>query len=290
MGRRAVRVEAEEVFRGEYRYPLALPVFGAPVPGKVNPYLVIVSSDPLVSIRVSVLEPPERGAPSVSVAGVRLGWRFELAVKSFVDALSSRLEEPLALRLEVGVDGVSYPPAAPVYAAASLSIVSAVSEAAGYSLEPGEALEAASGIDRDAAVWLDYLDGLRRALLEARSMVYRWGEDPVPLGAGSAAELELVGEEDIGQDYSRRFGDPVLSAASRLAGVSVLGLATGLQRGETLFNEAFEEAARVDDALFYMLYGAQPAGEGCKWTPSLQRVYGVCLPGRGMGDRVAFTL
>jgi len=282
--------EPGEVFRGEYRYPLAVPVFGAPVPGKVNPYLVLVTSDPLVSVRVVVLEPPGSGAPVVSIAGARLGWRFELAVKSFVDTLSARLEEPLALRIEVGVDHVSYPPAAPVYAAVSLSVVSAVSEAAGYSLEPGEALEAASSIDRDAAVWLDYLDGLRRALLDAESLVYRWGEDPVPLGTGASVELELVGEEDIGQDYSQRLGDPVLSAASRLAGVAVLSLVSGLRGGEALFQEAFEEAARVDDALFYMLYGAQPAGEGCKWTPSLQRVYGVCLPGRGMGDRVAFML
>jgi len=269
------------------RYPLALPVFGVPVLGKVNPYLVLASTQPLIGVEVEL---EEAQSPSVTVEGARLGWRFELALKSFVDALSARLEQPLAARLGVSVEGVEYPPAAPVYAASTLALVEAVAEAGGYELDREEVLAAASSIDRDAAVWLDYLDGLRAAAYGAGSIAYRSGEDPLPLGVGGTVALELVGEQDIGEDVSTRMSDALLVGAARLAGSSVLEAVSALRRREAGFGEVFALAARVDDALFYMLYGAEPAGGTCKLTPSLQRVYGVCLEGSGMGDRVVFSL
>jgi hypothetical protein len=270
-----------------YVFPLALPVLGVPVLGKHNPYLVLVSPQLLVEVEVEVWEDEQ---PRASVEGLRLGWRFELALKSFVDALSARLEQPVAVALRARVEGVEYPPAASIYAAATLAIVRAVAEAGGYELSSEEVYEAASGIDRDAAVWLDYLDGLRAAMLRGESLVFREGEDPVPLGLGDRVVLELVGEQDIGEDYSARMGDALLSAAARLAGVSVLSAVSALQRREARLVDVFPVAARVEDGLFYSLYGAEPAGEGCKLTPSLQRVYGVCLEGKGLGDRVEFSL
>jgi len=268
-------------------YRLALPLFGVPVLGKVNPYLVVVTAEPLVQVE---LELEEAEKPRASVEGARLGWRFELAVKSFVDTLSSRLEQPLAVRARVKVPGVEYPPAASVYAALSLAIVEAVAEAGGYELSREELLQAASSIDQDAAVWLDYLDGLRAAILRGESIVYRSGEEPVPVGHGGRVELELVGEQDIGEDISPRLSDPLLVAAARLTGTAVLEAVSALQSGEASLGDLFPLVARVEDGLFYALYGAEPAGEGCKLTPSLQRVYGVCMAGKGLGERVGFSL
>lgn len=268
--------------------PLAIPVFGVPVLGKHNPYLVLVSSGAGVSVRVDEVSEAER--PSVKIRGPRLGWRFELALKSFVDTLSARLEQPIEAVVEVETPGVEYPPAASVYAAVTLALVAAVAEAGGYELESRELLEAASSIDREAAVWLDYLDGLRAAMLAGESIVYREGEEPVKLGLGERVVLEMVGEQDIGEDVSPRLSDAVLSAAARLAGITVVDAVSALRSGEAAFSDVFPLAARVDDGLFYLLYGAEPAGEGCKLTPSLQRVYGVCMEGRNLGDRVEFSL
>jgi len=268
-------------------YFLALPVFGVPVLGKVNPYLVVASRSRLVAVDVDVVESE---APSARVEGPRLGWRLELAVKAFVDALSSRLEQPLEAKVSVTVRGVESPPAASVYAAVSLALVEAVAEAGGYSLSEEELLQAASSVDQDAAVWLDYLDGIRFASLRGVSALYRSGEDPVVIGGRGVVVLEMVGEQDIGEDISPRLGDPLLVAVARLTGTAVLEAVSRIQGGEARFEELFPLVARVEDGLFYALYGAEPGGEGCKLTPSLQRVYGVCLAGKGLGDRVEFSL
>ncbi len=269
-------------------YPLAVPLFGVPVPGRSNPYLAAVAPEARVSVGVEVYA--AESASSLRLKGLGLGWRLELALKSFLDTLAARLEQPLDAVLEASVPGYEYPPPVAVYAAATLALVEAVSVQAGYSLSKEEVLEAASSIDREAATWLDYIDAVREAMVRGVSLVYREGEGAVPLEAGGRLGLVLVGEEDIGEDYSQRLGDPVVSAVTRLGGVSVLDAVTKLREAREPPTDVLLEAARVDNALFYLLYGAQPPEEGCKWTPSLQRVYGVCLPGRAPGERAEFML
>lgn len=268
-----------------YEFPLALPAAGVPIPGKSNPYLILVTPNTMVRIGVDV---ESSSVPQASIGGLRLGWRFEIAFKSFVDTLSARLEQPMKVRVDLAVEKVAYPPPAPVYAAATLAVIHAVADAGGYSMEPHEVLEAANSIDSEAGVDLDYVDGLRTALTLSKSIVYRRGEEPVELNTNGRVEIELVGEEDIGEDYSGRTGENVLSAVTRLGGISVVEAVALIREGRV--EEAFELVRRVDNALFYLLYSVNPPEGSCKWTPSLQRVYGVCLEGMGLGERVEFTL
>lgn len=268
-----------------YDFPLALVLAGVPIPGKSNPYIVLVTPNARVHVEVDV---EEASQPTARLEGLRLGWRFEIAFKSFVDTLSGRLEQPLLVRLRAGVDGVYYPPAASVYAAATLAVVHAVADAGGYSLEPREVLEAANSIDGEAGVDLDYVDGLRTALTTSTSIVFRRGEEPVELNTDGRIVLELVGEEDVGEDYSSNLSDTLLTALTRLSGLSTLEAARLLREGKV--SEALELVRRLDNAVFYLLYSVNPPEGACKWTPSLQRVYGVCAEGVGLGDRVEFTL
>ena len=272
--------------RSTYTYPLALVFLGVPLPGKHNPYIVLVSREEVVRVEVSLGEAEK---PSARLEPSGLGWRLELALKSFVDELSARLEQPLEAELRFSWSRVEVVPAASLYAAATLALVTEVAEAGGYEMEPGEVLEAASSIDVEAGVWLDYLDALRRAMVEGRSMTYRHGEEPVLFEEGRRLELELVGEEDIGEDIAVKLGDNLLTAYARLLGLLVVEAAGALRSGDWGPGD-FQVAARLENGAYYSLYGAEPPPEGCKWTPSLQRVYGVCRPGAGVGEAVAFTL
>jgi hypothetical protein len=268
-----------------YEFPLALPLAGVPIPGKSNPYIIVVTPNSAVRVSVDV---DSSDVPRASVRGVRLGWRFEIAFKSFVDTLSARLEQPVKIEVSIDAGRLSYPPPAPIYAATTLAVVHAVADAGGYHMEPNEVLEAANSIDSEAGVDLDYVDGLRAALTTAESIVYRRGEEPITLGTERRVELELVGEEDVGEDYTGKMGENVLSAVTRLGGISVVEAVALIREGRV--DEAFELARRVDNSLFYLLYSVNPPEGECKWTPSLQRVYGICLRGVGLGETVEFTL
>ncbi|MET1128747.1 MAG: hypothetical protein ABWW70_05475 [Thermoproteota archaeon] len=267
-----------------HRLPIAL--LGVPFGERHNPYLVLVSSKPLLGLRVLVDEAD--GAPGARITGPSLGWRFELALKSFVDVLSSRLEQNLEVELVLDTK-LSYPPPSSVYAVATISILRAVAEAGGYELSDEEVIEAARSIDEEAATWMDYIDALRTAAVRGKSLAYRHGEDAVPLGVGGSVELELVGEEDLGADVTSLMPSGVLSALVRFSGMAVIEAINSLRRGSR-FSEVFNLASRADNATYYALYGVHPPQEGCKWTPSLQRVYAVCLAGEGLGDTVAFVL
>jgi hypothetical protein len=268
-----------------YEFPLALVAAGVPIPGKSNPYLVLLTPKNMMRIEVDV---DSSSVPQVIIKGLRLGWRFEIAFKSFVDTLSARLEQPIRVEVNLNTNGLTYPPPASVYAAVTLATIHAVADAGGYTMEPHEVLEAANSIDSDAGVDLDYVDGLRTALTVSESIVYRRGEEHVELNTEQRVQLELVGEEDIGEDYSGKLSENILSAVTRLGGISVVEATTLIREGRV--HEALELARRVDNSLFYILYSVNPPEGPCKWTPSLQRVYGICFGKTGLGDVVEFTL
>ena len=273
-----------------YSMPLVIVYYGVPLPGKSNPYIVLRSKDPsLVSIAVGIDEAEK--ASSVKTSGVSLGWRYELAIKSFVDEVSARLEQPLHVVLDISVKGVSFPPASSIYAAASLAIVRAVSELGGYELAVDEVLQAANDIDRESGVGLDYLEAMRAAIIRGKSLIYRRGEEPVDLPSNREIILELVGEEDIGDDITGRLEDPIYSEITRLLGLNVIEVAAKLrENSQDNVETDLSIYERIENAAYYMLYGAGIPDPGCKWTPSLQRVYGVCRPGTKLGDEVVFLL
>jgi len=268
-----------------YEFPLALVFAGVPIPGKINPYIVLITPNPVFSIDVEV---EESETTSTTIDGVRLGWRYDIAVKSFVNTLAARLEQPIKASIVIRTsDVITYPPAASIYAATTLAIVKSVVEAAGYELDSHEVLDSASSIDNEAGVGLDYIDGLRKAIMLGKSIVYRHGEEPVELFTGTKLELELVGEEDIGEEVVEVLGDSLLSALTRLSGLAVL---EAVQRLRESREDFFRLVQRADNAVFYLLYGVETPRTDCKWTPSLQRVYGICKPGAGLGDTLEFVL
>ncbi len=270
--------------------PLVIVYYGVPLPGKSNPYIVLRSKDPgLVSVTVE-LEEAEK-ASSVIVKGVRLGWRYEIAIKSFVDEVAARLEQPLRVEIGVVVKNVSYPPASSIYAATSLAVIRAVSELSGYELTEEEVLQAANDVDGESGVGLDYLEAMRTSIIRGKSLVYRRGEEPVDLPSMKEMLLELVGEEDIGDDITGKLEDPLYSEITRLLGLTTIEVASKLRdisQSNVVLDLSIYE--RVENAAYYMLYGTDIPEPGCKWTPSLQRVYGICRPGTGLGDRIAFLL
>ncbi len=274
----------------QYRMPLVIAYYGVPLPGKSNPYIVLRSKDTsFVSVSVRIKE-AERTS-SVRTNGVSLGWRYELAIKSFVDEVSARLEQPLHVVLNVAVRGVSFPPASSIYAAAGLAIVQAVSELGGYELTRDEVLQAANDIDREGGVGLDYLEAMRAAIIRGKSLIYRRGEEPVDLPSNREIVLELVGEEDIGDDITGKLEDPIYSEITRLLGLNVIEVAAKLREDDQsnmVPNLSVHE--RIENAAYYMLYGTGIPDPGCKWTPSLQRVYGICRQGAKLGDEVIFML
>lgn len=280
-------LEATDLNEINGKLPLPLVLTGIPIQDKYNPYIILVTSRPLVSIIVDIDE-----AESVSKAvikGPNLGWRFDLAIKAFVDTLASRLEQPLIVTVQYDVEGVDYPPAASIYAVSTLAIVKTLSDYVGYSMTDEEILKAASSLDEEAGVWFDYIDGLRYAILKNSSIIYRHREKSLDLNVGATVVLELVGEEDIGEDLSKNINVDVINVVTRLAGIAVIGAIQQLENGDP-FNDVFKLISRIDNALYYMLYGANPPPEECKWTPSLQRVYGVCVYGKGLGNKVEFML
>ncbi len=266
---------------GSYR--IAIPVFGVPVRGKRNPYLVLLSEEELVEVEVDV---DEAERPAVRVEGTpQPDWRLRIPLASFVDVVSGRLEQPLDVVVRYRVaDGVSVP-AASLYAVITMELVTSVAEAAGYEMSVDEVLRAAASIDDEAGVGLDYVKAAREAVARGTSMAYREGEEPVPLRV--EAELELVGEEDVAGSFEDELGEQTLNAITRLAGISVVESVSLLREGAD-FATVFSRQARVDNALYYLLYGLEPPGEGCKWTPSLSSGFGVCSAGRGLGTRVRF--
>jgi len=265
------------------RYRLPLVVFGVPLPGKHNPYLVLVSERELVDVEVDV---EESSSPKLRVDGSSPGWRVEVALRSFLDVVCDRLEQPLqaTVYLETGVEN---PPPASIYAILSLELVKGISEAGGYSLEPSELLEAAKSIDVDAGVDFDYVWACRTALMRGKATIFREGEEPLDANV-PPVELELVGEEEVGREMGDVLGETLYSLLTRLAGFTVVELVNRLRNGEG-WESVWSIGARIENAIYYLYYGLNPpAGEECKWTPGFQSGYGVCAKGTGLGELVRF--
>jgi len=266
------------------RYRLPLVVFGVPLPGKRNPYLVLVSERELVDVEVDV---EESSSPRLKVDGVNLGWRVETALRSFLDVVCDRLEQPLqaTVYLEAGIENL---PPTSIYAVLSLELVKSVSEAGGYSLEPLELLEATKSVDVDAGVDFDYVWACRAALMRGRATIFREGEELLDANVPSI-ELELVGEEEVGLEMGGVLGETLYSLLTKLAGFAVVELVNRLRSGEG-WESVWSIGARVENAIYYLYYGLNPpAGEDCKWTPGFQSGYGVCVKGAGLGESVRFV-
>ncbi len=265
----------------ERTYPLPIPVLGVPVPGKNNPYIVALVPGASIHVEASI-------SPSSSTF-LRLNgspkpkWSLEMALRGFVEAVASRLEEDL--RVEVSYRSSLEAPYASLFAATSTAVLEALVEEGGYEMSVDEIVRAAASIDEDAGTDYDYIAGLRLAILAppSQTFVYRLGEDPIALETKGRIRLELVGEEDVVADYSREYGDALLSVITRLAGLSVVEAVKKQREGGG--EEVFWHAARLDNALYYALYGLEPVQE-CKWTPSLQAGFGLCRAERGVGEPV----
>ncbi|WP_048191603.1 hypothetical protein [Pyrolobus fumarii] len=253
-------------------YKLPIPLLGLPLKGRHNPILVALSSTPLVDVEVEV---EESNAPSVSVNGEpRLGWRGELALKSFVDELSARLEQPLRFSVYYQARGFHV---AGVYAILTVALVEAVAEEGGYEMEPVEVAEAADSIDWDAGVELDYIDACRRAIVLESSIIFRKGEEPIKVSL-AGGKVELVGEEELGDVIEEELGEEIHTALSRLVGLSVAVWSRGIvEKGWEAIRSIWRLASRLENGLYYALFGVAPPPEGCKWTPGLQTAFGVCI-------------
>ncbi|NPA04679.1 MAG: hypothetical protein GXO09_01110 [Crenarchaeota archaeon] len=259
------------------RYRLPVVVLGVPIRGKRNPYLVMLTRSGFIDVDVVVeeSEKPEcliEGSPSPP-------WSLRIALQEFVGELSARLEAGLFVRVSYSVAGDA--PSSSIYAVLSFEVVRRVAEEAGYGLEPGEVVEAAASIDEDAGVGLDYVDGLRRALVEGCSVVYRRGEGAYPADV-PGLRLVLLGEETVSGSLEGEIPSSLLSLLTKLSGSVVVEAVSRLRGGEG-WGDVWRWCARMENAVYYLVYGLEPGGEGCKWTPGMQSAAMLCLEGRGEG-------
>ena len=265
----------------ERRYRLPVPLLGVQLRGRHNPFIIALSARELVNVDVELEE--AEGAPSLRVEGEpRASDALRLALGAFLDELSSRLEQPL--RAHVYYETLRYHPAG-LYAVLTYALVEAVVEEGGYDMSREEIAEAANSIDSDAGVDLDYLDGLRAALARGKSLVYRRGEDPVEISLEGGA-VELVGEEKLGDVIEDKLDEEVHVALSRLVGMTVATVARRIvEKGWRGVREAWGVASRLENGVYYALFGVEPPSPGCKWTPGIHSVFAVCL-GSGLGERL----
>ncbi len=263
----------------ERAYPLPVPLLGLQLRGRHNPFLVALTEADVVRVSVELGECS--GAPRLRVEGEpRLTPEAQLALRSFLDELSGRLEQ--CLEAVVYYEAQLYHPAG-LYAVLTYALVEAVAEEGGYEMEAGEVAEAANSIDADAGVDLDYLDAARAAIARGRSLVYRRGEDPIEVSLGGG-RVELVGEARLGGVIEDELPEELHVAISRLVGLNVaLASRAVVERGWEGFRATWRIASRVENGLYYTLYGLEPPEEGCKWTPGLRTAFSVCLE-RGIGD------
>ncbi|MET1101399.1 MAG: hypothetical protein ABWW69_02815 [Pyrodictiaceae archaeon] len=269
-------------YRYEYKYPLI--VLGLPLPGKINPYIVLVSKKKLITVNLEI-DTSER--TRIRILGEpRPDWRLEIAIRSFVDAVSSRLEQGLDMTIEYEARETSSLYTAGLYAILSHAIVKAIVEAGGYEMTDEEILEACKSIDSEAGTDYDYVYALREAASKGRSLVYREGEESIELGNVNV-RIELVGEEEVAEPLQEALEDPIASIIARLAGMIVVR-STQMLRNGVEASDVLRRFARLENALYYAVYGIQPPWENCKWAPSLKAGYGICLES-GRGDLIDFT-
>ncbi len=253
---------------------------GVPIRGKRNPYLILSSREPIVDIEVEV---EEYSKPTLVLEN-NYGWQLRLALTSFIEEVCNRLEQPLKVSISISVDKVKYPPQASLYAITTIAIVKTVAEEAGYELTDEEVLKACNSIDEDAGVGLDYVNGLRTELLIGEGIVYREGEKPIRLSLPPLT-LEFVGEEEVANDISNEINEALLTLITKVAGNIVIEYHDKLN--SLGVENWFKHVSRLENALYYLLYGIKPPEEKCKWTPSLQAAYAICLEGAGLGEPVS---
>ena len=263
------------------RYPLPVPLLGIQLRGRHNPFLVALSSSELITVEVELEE--AESSPSLRVEGEpRPSDAMLLALRAFLDELSARLEQPLSARLYY--EALRYHPAG-VYAVLTYALVEAVAEEGGYEMSEKEVAEAANSIDADAGIDLDYLDALREALARRSSLVYRRGEDPVEVKLEGGV-VELVGEEGLGEVIEDKLDDELHVAISRLVGMTVAVAARRIvSDGWRGFNGIWGVSSRLENGVYYALFGVEPPPAGCKWTPGLHSVFAVCVD-VGMGEKL----
>jgi len=262
-------------------YKFAPPILyaGVPVPGKIVPYIVGMVRNASVNVSVEVSASGGRG---LRLSGQPApDWRLRIALESFVDVLSERLEEELQVDVSYSVaahDNVLLPSSS-IYAILTTAIVEAVAREGGYSLSSSELLEAARSIDEEAGVGLDYIDALRTALVHGKPMVYRRGEDYFELGRASV-KLTMMGEVEVESDISKSLDDNTLSLVAKLTSLATIEAAARLRRGEDPLTY-FPALSRIENSCFHLLYGVNPPDKKCKWTPSLQQAFNICVEGEG---------
>ncbi len=265
-------------FHQSYRLPI--PILGVQLRGRHNPVLVALSLDPIVDVSIEVDESPEsrlevKGEPP-------LGWRGSLALRSFLDEVVTRLEQPLRVSIEYTTRGFHV---AGLYAVLTYAIVEAVAIEGGYEMSAEEIARACNDIDVDAGVDLDYVMAARDAIASGSSLVWRRGEEPIRVKLEGGV-VELVGEEELGEVIEDEVGDELHTVVSRLAGLIVVDASRAiLESGWKGLTDKWRVLARLENSIYYMLFGVEPPPSGCKWTPGLQTVFGVCVEA-GLGARV----
>ena len=270
------------MFEKSYYIPLA--IVGVPIPGKTNPYIITRTNSRLVSVEVSLESSKEtlttlRGTPSPDSVLV-------LAVKSFVDAISYRLEESFRVRITYESKLLSLP-SSHLFSVISTAIIEALVEAGGYEMTGQEIVKAGGSIDRDAGTDYDYITGLRLSILELLDpvFVYRNGEEPIGLPGAGKIKVEFTGEEKI-ETNMYAYTEKITNLFTRLAGMNVIDTVERLRNSGTQKErmKAFEAASRIDNSLYYALYGLKPI-DNCKWIPSFGAGFGLCVE-KGMGEIV----
>ncbi len=244
--------------KGRIRARTALPVSGVPLRGRVNPYVAAPYSHVEVYVEVG---PAERAEARVEGPSARL---LETAAAKLAEALGEGFELRMALRLSTAHPEIS------VYSSAVPVVIEAVARLLGVELGKDEVLEYSSIVDGAVGLSPEYVDiaaALRLAQAGDGPVAYRRGEEPVPLPRG--LEVEVLGCTDVREPLEEP--EELRDALTHLAGLATLSFADALRRRDS---SSLEGASRVENAVWYAVYGVRPPPGDAKVIPDIG---GVCF-------------
>ncbi len=132
-----------------------------------------------------------------------------------------------------------------------------------FGVDEKELLDISRTIDRDAGLDNVVVNALKTTYTMSKPLVYRDNEEPIALE--NNLEIEFIGRETI--DYSRELTlanqQAIHSSIVHLGGYMVLSIARCiLTRGSNECLGLLEEAERIVNGMYYILYGLNPPNKG----------------------------
>ncbi len=227
-----------------------IPLFSTPLESVNNPVLVVFDRA-RVCVEVDTTSETsvylETGFPRKDYYNLLAEY-----IRSFLEPIASEVLGDKGLY--VGINGF-YPYALGLYALVTTRVLEEMG------LEGNELLDIASSLDKYTGLYSTVLEGLRRAIITGKPLVYRHGEEPVILDYKKLAGLETRVSRYTRVTSKAVFKglDSIRTAIIHLTGYSIIEFTRCIL--PSCFMECidlFYNTVRVYNAVYYIVYGVNP--------------------------------